>query len=137
MILGDGCDRGRLEALTRELEIEKDVCFTGYVPEPEAYMEKASLLALSSRHEGFATVLAEAMACGLNVVSTDCKSGPREILEEGKWGRLVPVGDYVALASAMKETMTSPLSPEELKGRAACFSVKRAVDAYYDLFFNL
>jgi len=137
MILGDGCDRGRLEALTRELKIEKDVCFTGYVPEPEAYMEKAALLALSSHYEGFATVLTEALACGLNVVSADCKSGPREILEEGKWGRLVPVGDSLALASAMKETLSSPMSPEDLKGRAACFSVERAVDAYYDLLFNL
>jgi glycosyltransferase involved in cell wall biosynthesis len=136
MIIGEGGDRGRLEALTRLLDVDRDVCFTGYLSNPCAYMARAALVALASHSEGFPGVLAEALTCGVNVVSTDCKSGPREILEDGKWGRLVPVADADAMAGAMRDALRFPLPAEDLKRRATVFSADRAVDAYYNVIRN-
>ncbi|MDR1472640.1 MAG: glycosyltransferase [Synergistaceae bacterium] len=133
VILGDGPDRGRLEVLAKELGLRENTFFAGYVPNIYAYMERASVFVLSSKYEGLPNVLIEAIACGVNVVSTDCPSGPREILADGKWGRLVPIGDADAMAEAISETLRRPLSSEELKKRASYFSTERAVNAYYDV----
>ena len=133
MLLGEGPDRARLEKMAETLGIADAVFFAGYQENPYAYMAKASLLALTSHYEGFGNVLAEALACGTNVVSTDCKSGPREILENGKWGRLVPVGDFEALAEAMRDALAAPLPAEKLKARAAYFSIERAVEGYMNI----
>ena len=84
----------------------------------------------SSRYEGFPNVLVQAMACGTPVVSTDCEHGPREILEGGKWGRLVPVGDAEAMAEAIMETLRDPISPELLVSRAGAYSADAAIDRY-------
>ncbi|MCL1941113.1 MAG: glycosyltransferase, partial [Synergistaceae bacterium] len=132
MIVGEGPERQNLENLVQELNVDEDVYFAGYISNPYPYMAKASVVALTSHHEGFPNVLAEALACGANVVSTDCKSGPREILEDGKYGRLVPVGDAEAFAAAMRDTLAAPLHSETLKSRAAYFSVERSVNEYYD-----
>ncbi|MCL1941112.1 MAG: glycosyltransferase [Synergistaceae bacterium] len=132
MIIGDGQKRRSLESLVQELGIERDVCFTGYILNPYPYMTRAAIVALTSREEGFPNVLAEALACGANVISTDCKSGPSEILDGGKYGRLVPVGDAEAFAAAMRDTLAAPLPSETLKSRAAYFSVERSVNDYYD-----
>ena len=104
----------------------------GFVSNPEGWMRAADLFVMSSAWEGFGNVLVEAMACGTPVVSTDCPSGPSEILEGGKWGRLVRVGDPAALAKAMSEALDDP-SPPDVRQRAAYFSVDRAVDAYLSL----
>ena len=133
VILGDGNKRGKLEALAHELDIQDSVDFLGFVENPYKYMANASLLVLSSRFEGFGNVLVEALACGCPVVSTDCPSGPREILEDGKWGRLVPVGDEAALAEAMDEALAETHDPERLRRRAMDFSVEKAVDDYLDV----
>ena len=133
MILGDGPERASLEKLARSLGVGDDVAFVGFQENPYAYMSKASAFALTSHFEGFASVLAEALACGLNVVSTDCRSGPREILKGGKWGRLVAVGDVPALAEALRSTLTTPLPAEMLKRRAEYFSVQKASDAYREI----
>src|SRR5690554_4926274 len=93
IILGEGKERPALERLVNELGLESIVSLPGFVDNPYTYMDKADLFVLSSRWEGFGNVLVEAMSVGTPVVSTDCPSGPREILEEGKWGKLVPVGD--------------------------------------------
>jgi glycosyltransferase involved in cell wall biosynthesis len=82
------------------LGLENDVSLPGFVKNPYAYMSRAAAFVLSSRWEGLPTVLIEAIACGCQVVSTDCPNGPSEILAEGKYGRLVPVGDVTALAQA-------------------------------------
>ena len=104
-----------LEALIKKLGLEEDVSLPGFVMNPYAYMARASLFVLSSRWEGLPTVLIEALCCGTPVVSTDCPSGPREILRGGKYGPLVPVGDANALARAIETTLDgdTPRPPSE------------------------
>ena len=105
MILGSGSQRSYLEALIQELHLENDVLLPGYVDNPYAYMAKASVFALSSAWEGFGNVVAEALAVGTPVVSTDCESGPAEILDHGKYGELVPVKDTQALAKGILKVL--------------------------------
>jgi glycosyltransferase involved in cell wall biosynthesis len=131
MILGEGELRSSLEAVVDKLEQKEDVALPGFVDNPFAYMRQADMFVLSSRWEGFGNVLVEAMACGVPVISTDCPSGPAEILENGKWGRLVPVGDVDALAQAMLDTLESE-NPSPAQ-RAMDFSVDKAADAYLSL----
>lgn len=105
LILGEGEDRSSLESLIADLGITSDVEMPGFVDNPYKYMSRASVFALSSIFEGLPTVLIEAMACGTRLISTDCPSGPREILGGGKYGLLVPVGDVGALAAVLSETL--------------------------------
>jgi glycosyltransferase involved in cell wall biosynthesis len=123
-----------LRALARELGVERDVDLLGFLANPFPAMARARLFVLSSAWEGFGNVLVEALACGCPVVSTDCPSGPSEILGGGRYGRLVPVGDEEALAEAMLAALDEPREPERLRARAAEFGVARAADAYLDLF---
>ena len=105
----------------------------GFVDNPYAYMAKAKVFALSSIYEGFGNVIAEAMAVGTPVVSTNCKSGPAEILENGKYGKLSPVGNPQALAEAIIATLEQPIKPELLRQRAKAFSVDTVVDQYMEV----
>jgi len=130
VILGEGKDRVQLEALVRELGLEEDVALPGFVDNPYQYMKRAAVFVLSSRSEALPTVLIEAMACGCPVVSTDCPSGPAEILENGKWGRLVPVQSPELLAKAILETLERPIYATE---RARQFSLERATQEYLRL----
>lgn len=132
LILGEGEQRNDLEALAQSLGLGADeLSMPGFVKNPFAYLAHADLFVLSSRWEGLANVLIEAMACGTPVVSTDCPSGPREILEGGRWGSLVPVGDIDALAHAIKTVLSTPRSSlPNVRKRAEDFSLDRALDAY-------
>jgi glycosyltransferase involved in cell wall biosynthesis len=123
-------------AQAAELGAGDDVDFPGFVANPYAWMARAAVLAVSSRHEGFCNVIAEALACGCPVVSTDCPSGPSEILDGGRFGRLVPVGDDVAMADALEATLAAPPSPDLLRARGQEFSLARAVDRYEHLLFS-
>ena len=109
VILGEGRERDALAGLVRELGIGHAVALPGFVANPFAWMARARVFAVSSIYEGLSMVLVEAMACGTPVVSTDCPHGPREVLEDGRWGLLVPVGDAEALATAILETLRDPL----------------------------
>lgn len=129
VILGEGSRRPELEALVAELDLSSDVSLPGFAANPYSWMKRADLFVLSSAWEGFANVLAEAMACGTTVISTDCPSGPTEILEDGKWGRLVPVGDAGAMAAAMAAALDDR-SPPDVVQRAAVFDLNTAADAY-------
>ncbi|MCL1472411.1 glycosyltransferase [Argonema antarcticum] len=130
MILGEGTERASLEALVRELGLGADVALPGFVDNPYAYMAKAAVFVLSSLYEGLPTVLIEAMAGGTPVVSTDCKSGPAEILENGRYGKLVPVGDIKSLADAIATTLDESPDKAALQGKAAEFSLEKAVTQY-------
>ena len=130
IILGEGKDRARLEALVRELELEEDVALPGFADNPYQYMRRAAVFVLSSKWEALPTVLIEAMACGCPVVSTDCPSGPAEILENGKWGRLVPVQSPEPMAKAILDTLERPVYATE---RARHFSLERATQEYLRL----
>ena len=111
LILGQGSERAKLEAKVAELGIGDDVSLPGFAPNPFAYMARSAVFTLSSRWEGLPTVLIEALACGAQVVSTDCPSGPDEILAGGKYGWLVPMGDPDALAAALGEALEKETPP--------------------------
>ncbi|MBE3581288.1 MAG: glycosyltransferase [Thermoanaerobacteraceae bacterium] len=132
MILGEGEERPGLEALVRELGLEDDVSMPGFVDNPYAYMARAAIFVLSSAWEGFGNVLVEAMAVGTPVVSTDCPSGPAEILEGGKWGKLVPVGDVEKLAEAIIENLKRDMSID-IKQRAEDFRLDVILKSYADI----
>jgi glycosyltransferase involved in cell wall biosynthesis len=115
LVLGEGQERSGLEALVTELDLKEDVSLPGFVENPYAYMARASVFVLSSRWEGLPTVLMEALCCGAPLVATDCPSGPREILRDGQYGQLVPVGDTTALAQAIEVALADnrPSPPPE------------------------
>jgi glycosyltransferase involved in cell wall biosynthesis len=129
MILGEGPERPQLEALIRELRMSEDTALPGFRENAAAYMAAASVFVLSSAWEGLPTVLIEALAAGTRVVSTDCPSGPREILQEGRLGLLVPVGDATALADAIVATLDRPGAPLPADALAP-FGMDAAVDHY-------
>jgi glycosyltransferase involved in cell wall biosynthesis len=129
LLLGEGEQREELCELVDRLGLTADVALPGFVDNPFPLMKHAALFVLSSQWEGFGNVLVEAMACGTQVVSTDCSSGPAEILDGGKWGRLVPTGDSSALASAMAAALDDVEQPDVAE-RAAVFNVENAVERY-------
>ncbi|MCP4687368.1 MAG: glycosyltransferase [Desulfobacterales bacterium] len=134
IILGEGKKQGSMESLAAELGVGEDLALPGFVVNPYKYMAKAHLFVLSSTWEGFGNALAEAMAVGLPAVSTDCPCGPREILEAGRLGPLVPVGDVDALARAMDRTLDHPPDRDALRGAARRFTVEACADGYLKTF---
>ena len=130
LMLGEGEQRAALTALARQLAIAGDVGLPGFVANPFAFMARAGVFALSSAWEGFSNVLAEALACGCPVVSTDCPGGVAEILDGGTYGALVPVGDADALAAALAAALDAPPPREWLQARARAFSVESAAEQY-------
>jgi glycosyltransferase involved in cell wall biosynthesis len=133
VILGEGKERKHLEALIEEFGLEDDVDLPGFVANPFPYIKNASVFVLSSDYEGLSMVILEALTLGTPVVSTNCPSGPSEILENGKYGKLVPVGNSKALAESIVETLRNPLPKEFLQERAKDFSLDIAVRKYLDL----
>jgi glycosyltransferase involved in cell wall biosynthesis len=132
-ILGEGVMRKQLEQLVVQYGLQGRVLLPGFQFETAPWYSRADLFVLSSNHEGFGNVIVEALEHGVPVVSTDCPSGPREILCDGKYGRLVPVGDAMALADAMKTELSASPDQEALKDRARNFSVDRIADEYLDV----
>jgi glycosyltransferase involved in cell wall biosynthesis len=130
MILGEGELRSELEGLSHSLGLTANEFFMpGFVSNPYAYYARCGVFVLSSRWEGLPGVLIEAMAAGAQVVATDCKSGSSEILENGKWGQLVPVGDYAAMADALNITLCED-HKFDVRTRAAYFDVDSSIDAF-------
>ncbi len=130
LILGEGRERPQLQQLARELRCQEDVRLSGFVDNPYAYMVRASVFVLSSAWEGMPNALIEALACGCPVVSTDCPSGPREILNDGTFGPLVPVGNVSALADAMFTILAKPPQRERLRARAREFNIDKISERY-------
>ncbi len=136
IILGEGRRRKALERLVQGLGLIDRVSLPGWVDNPFALMSRAALFVLSSRHEGLPGVLVQALACGCPCVSTDCPAGPAEILQGGRLGPLVPVGDPLRLAEAMTAVLDQPTDRRTLREGAAPFSAERAVSAYERLILS-
>jgi glycosyltransferase involved in cell wall biosynthesis len=126
-ITGDGPMREPLQSLIRE--VGGRVTLTGFVADPFSVFRRAELAVSSSRYEGFGNAIVEALACGTPVVATDCPYGPREILADGRYGLLVPVGDADALANAIAQAMAMAPNRTSLRARASAHTVARAADA--------
>ncbi len=137
VLFGDGPLYSELNKLAKDLGISDHVDFLGYVKNIFPVMEKASAFVLSSAFEGFPLVLIEALACGAPVISTDCPHGPSEILDKGKYGKLVEVGNYKMLADAMIEVTERHPSRDDLMKRGLEYSVARCAQEYINFFMEL
>ena len=137
IILGDGPLRPELESLCQQLNIQDNVELIPFDSNPYVYLKAARLFVISSYWEGFVNVLLEAMALGTSVVATDCESSPREILEDGRIGKLVPVGDIESMATAILDILTHPQEPNLLKQRCSSFSVEKIASDYINIFEKL
>jgi glycosyltransferase involved in cell wall biosynthesis len=133
MLVGQGEAESDLRTLARALGVKDRVIFAGFRHDPTPFYMTADLFVLSSDREGFGNVIVEALAAGTPVVSTNCPSGPAEILGDGRWGRLVPTGDVHALAAAMQEALSADHDRNALKQRAADFAPAIAAEKYLNL----
>lgn len=134
ILLGDGELRGELENEAKGLNLQDKIEFAGYVDNPFPYFKTADVVTLSSSHEGLPTVLIEALACGAKIVSTDCPSGPREILKDGTLGILVPCGSPALLAEGIKKALAWTPDRSRLQARARDFTLRQSADGYLAVF---
>jgi glycosyltransferase involved in cell wall biosynthesis len=137
LVLGEGEQRSQLESLIEEFGLGDRIALPGFARNPYAAMGRSAMFVLSSRWEGLPTVLIEAMATGANIVSTDCPSGPDEVLDHGRFGRLVPVADSAALAAAMIDAIDAPMAGDAVRERADLYTAERALAHYLALFREL
>lgn len=134
VILGEGQDRDKLEVLINELGLQADVFLPGFVSNPFPWIERAAVFVSSSLTEGCPNSLMQALACDTAVVSTDCVGGSAEILQDGKWGTLVPIGDSAAMAAAILITLNSE-HKTDLVRRANDFALDKIVTEYLNVLF--
>lgn len=133
VILGEGVDRSRLEERVRKLSLGNRVFLPGAVNNPYSWMANAKLFVSSSHFEGLSNVIIEALACGCPVVATDCFTGPKEILKNGRYGELVPVGDSTAMAKAIQRALEKKHDRQALKKRAMDFHADGIIDQYLEV----
>ncbi len=133
LFVGDGEGRAMVLSLAQELGVADKVILAGFHRDPTPFYKTADLFVLSSDFEGFGNVIVEALACGTPVVSTDCPSGPSEILDGGRFGRLVPVGDATAMTQAISEALSASVDRDALMQRAASFAPEVAAQKYLGL----
>lgn len=134
VVFGNGPLRAELEALVADLGLGDRVALPGFVPDIVPSIAAAGFFVLSSAWEGFGNVLIEALGAGASIVTTDCPDGPREIVADGRFGALVPVGDAAAMARAIDAMLHAPAPPERQIARAREFSVSVACDRYEAVF---
>lgn len=132
VILGEGPERQALQEQAKSLGLTGRVDMPGFVQNPYAFMARAAVYVMSSKLEGLPGTLVQALACGCPAVSTDCPSGPREVLRNGELGPLVPVGDAVAMARAISATMSAPTDRQALIGSVERYDATRVLDTTYD-----
>jgi glycosyltransferase involved in cell wall biosynthesis len=138
-IHGEGAQRGHLQALIATLGLPGHVRLAGSTLDPIAALAGADLFVFPSRHEGFGVALVEALACGRQIVASDCPHGPAEILQGGALGQLVPPEDPVALAFAICRGLSGEVrfDPDRLRARAEDFTVEAGLHAWMDLLQGL
>jgi glycosyltransferase involved in cell wall biosynthesis len=132
MILGEGPDRARIEQAVQEAGLAADVSLPGFEQNPYRFMKRAAVFAFSSQWEGFGVALVEALALGTPVVSTDCTYGPAEVLCNGRYGTLVPVGDHEAMAQALLAALDKP-KPIDSYEHLQQFTVRSVAASYLSL----
>jgi glycosyltransferase involved in cell wall biosynthesis len=130
VILGEGTLKDDLRTFAEDLGISSDLLLPGYVDNPYAFMCRASVFVLSSAWEGCPNVLLEAIACGCNIISTDCQSGPRELLDGGKYGMLVPVGDSSALAAGIDSALAGNFITYDPDSVLSAYSMENVARRY-------
>jgi glycosyltransferase involved in cell wall biosynthesis len=135
-IVGEGPDRAAIEAAIEATGLQQRVTLPGHVQDPSPWYRRASCLVISSQSESFGLTAAEALAFGVPVVATAC-GGPAEILDQGRFGRLVAIGDIKAMADAISRSLAQPGDPEERRHRAEMFSLETIHRAYADLIDSL
>lgn len=133
LILGDGPLRSELEGVIVELGLSDVVSLQGYVENPLKYFSHADLFVHSSHVESLGNVLVEAMMCGCTPISTDCPTGPREVLQDGKYGYLVPVRDPVAMAAGIEKAIESPISKNLLHEAIKPFSEHEVIRRHFEV----
>ena len=137
VILGEGSLRKELEQTLSDLDIKGHVEFPGKVKNPYKYMARSDVFVLSSLFEGLSNVLIEALACGCNIVSTDCLSGPAEVLKNGKYGILVPIHDKYAMSNAILTSLSTFYDQKDLINRALDFRIENSYHEYNGLIQSL
>lgn len=135
IILGEGKLEEELKSLVKKLGLDNSISFEGFVSNPYKYIKRADVFALSSDYEGFGNVLVETLAVNTPIVSTDCPSGPSEILKNGEYGILVPVNNEIKLAEGIIKSLNSN-NNKNLHERALDFSIENAGDNYIKIFRN-
>lgn len=135
IIMGEGTLLNELQVQARYLGIGDDVTFAGFVRHPQQYMHNASVFVHTSRHEGLPNVLLEALAVGCPIVATDCLGGVREVLGNGTYGTLVPVGDHVAIANAIEQVLTGRVQFPDAGSYLDQFAIKRVAEQYLSILF--
>lgn len=135
IILGEGEERRNLEMLITDLGLQDCVSMPGYRLNPYSWYFTADMFVLSSRYEGFGNVIVEALGCGVPVVSTDCPGGPAEILDNGRYGKLIPVGNPDAMATAMEQSLLEKHDTFALTQRSKDFSVNKISKEYLEYLF--
>jgi glycosyltransferase involved in cell wall biosynthesis len=140
IILGNGPEKESLEDLAFKLDIIDKISFAGFKANPFAFLSKSDIFVLSSRFEGLPMAILEAMACEVPIIATDCKSGPREILQDGEYGIFVPIEDEDALSVAMLKLLKDSALRERFKllskERVTNFSIDKIVKKYEELILN-
>ena len=135
ILVGDGSLKAELEEFVSKSSFSSDVIFTGFVDNPYPYIKNSDVLVMSSCYEGLPNTLIESLACGTQVVSTDCQSGPRDILGSGKYGALVPVGDYDAMAASIIEKLDFPMDRNVLIQRGMKYTLENSINNYIPVLF--
>jgi len=137
VILGEGSERKLLETLAIDIGMSEQILFPGFVNNVDNWLQHADVFVCSSLFEGFGNAIVEAMACGITVVSTNCPYGPVEILDHGRYGRLVPSDDVEAMAEAIEGAIDNPMNKDAIRGRAAVFNEAQCIEAYTKLVRDL
>jgi glycosyltransferase involved in cell wall biosynthesis len=136
-LVGEGTERTALQNFAHENGISQRITFAGYAADPFAWLMRAGVAVCSSIYEGLCNAIIEALGCGTPVVSTDCPYGPREILQGGRYGTLVPAGDAAALASGIECALDLVVDRARLIARANDYTAERAADTFLEIVSEL